>query len=302
MTERLSTCTRTHTHTHTHTHTRYENKQLLKRPFILMLFGKSEKMFSNICYIQLLLPTLSVQATTGNFQSESVLIADPEKRVLCEAQPSPSHPEKQGLESPPMQTRKRTHGEAEGCLSRSCLATKTPERASWFPPASHGTQPASPTPTLHQKLKGKSGECYSPGSLFPSVLLPSHLRKLDNRQSLPAMWNSAPDFQRTRGTGPGLLTSTSNTSMESSSSCTRSCVLIVGRAAPVGGPNPGSKVLTPTGVAVPRRAPGVCRTLYVPSSSPIPQQLRGRSVLKQTKKNPIIFSLSILKQHKKITG
>ena len=201
----------------------------------------------------------------------------------------------------PMQTRKRTHGEADGRLSRSCLATKTPERASWFPPAPHGTQPASPTPTLHQKLKGKSGECHSPGSLFPNVLLPSHLRKLDNRQSLPAMWNSAPDFQRTRGTGPGLLTSTSNTSTESSSSCTRSCVLIVGRAAPAGGPNPGSRVLTPTGVAVPRRAPGVCRTLYVPSSSPIPQQLRGRSVLKQTKKPQLSSVISILKQHKKIT-
>lgn len=221
---------------------------------------------------------------------------------MCEAQPSASHPKKQGLESPPMQTRKRTHGEAEGCLSRSRLATKTPERASWFPPALHGTQPASPTPTLHQKLKGKSGECHSPGSLFPSVLLSSHLRQLDNRQSLPAMWNSAPDFRQTRGTGPGLLTSTSNTSMESSSSCTRSCVLTAGRASPARGPNPGSRVLTPTGVVVPRRAPGVCRTLYVPSSSPIPQQLRGRSVLKQTKKTQLSSVISILKQPKKITG
>lgn len=52
----------------------------------------------------------------------------------------------------------------------------------------------------------------------------------------------------------------------------RSCVLAGNDAIAVERFCPGSKVLTPVVFWTPKREPGVCRTLYVPSISPIFQQ------------------------------
>ena len=95
-----------------------------------------------------------------------------------------------------MRTRKWTQGDAEGRLSASRSATKTRERASWFPPAPHSTQPASRMPTLRQKLKGKSGEVTLQAHCFQAFCYPATRGNVINRQSLPATWNSAPDFQQ----------------------------------------------------------------------------------------------------------
>lgn len=72
-----------------------------------------------------------------------------------------------------MQTRKWTHGDAEGHLSPSHWATKTRERASWFLPAPHGPQPASRMPTLCQKLKGNSAEVTLQAHCFQAFCYPA---------------------------------------------------------------------------------------------------------------------------------
>lgn len=83
-----------------------------------------------------------------------------------------------------------------------------------------------------------------------------------------------------------LLTSMSNISTVLSSSFTLtcrcfSCILADVCPVPAERDCPGSRVLTPAGIWVPKRVPGVCRILYVPSISPILHQLGVKNTLKQ---------------------